>query len=72
MVWWGIFVFILPYLENLQYLSIIGPIWITILLLFITGIPTIEKRYDKKYENDKSYQKYKSSTSLLIPLPPKS
>jgi steroid 5-alpha reductase family enzyme len=71
LVWWGIFVFVLPYLEDIQYLSVAGPIWITTLLLFITGIPTIESRYDEKYADSKEYQEYKKGTSLLIPLPKK-
>lgn len=58
-------------LKDIQLLSVIGPIWITVLLLFITGIPTIESRYDKKYANSKKYQKYKKETSLLIPMPKK-
>lgn len=71
LMWWGIFIFVLPFLENIQFLSVIGPIWITALLLFITGIPTIESRYDKKYANSKEYQKYKKETSLLVPMPKK-
>jgi steroid 5-alpha reductase family enzyme len=71
LVWWGIFVFVAPYLEGLEYLVLAGPLWITTLLLFITGIPTIESRYDKKYADNSEYQEYKRKTSLLIPLPPK-
>lgn len=67
--WWGIFLFVVPYLSGWEYLTIIGPIWITILLLFITGVPTIEKRYDKKYKSNKKYQEYKCSTGLLFPKP---
>ena len=72
LVWWGIFIFVVPYLEGLEYLVLIGPLWITTLLLFITGIPTIESRYDIKYADNKEYQEYKRRTSLLIPLPSRS
>lgn len=70
--WWGIFVIALPYLSGLSYLTIIGPLFITYILLFVSGIPPLEKRYAKKFADNHQYKKYKENTSLLIPLPPKS
>lgn len=67
MVWWGLFVYAIPALAGLEYLSIIGPVFITVLLLFVSGIPTLEKKYDKKYGAD--WRRYKERTSILIPLP---
>jgi steroid 5-alpha reductase family enzyme len=58
-------------LKPIQYLTIIGPIFISSLLLFVTGIPTLEKKYQIRYKNDQKFIKYKKVTSLLIPLPPK-
>lgn len=70
LVWWGMFIYIYPFLSGISYLTIVGPIFITILLLFISGIPPLEKRHKEKYGDMKEYRKYKESTSLLIPLPP--
>ncbi|MBN1331381.1 DUF1295 domain-containing protein [Candidatus Dojkabacteria bacterium] len=67
--WWGIFIYVFPILDGLMLLGIFGPLTITTLILFVSGIPTIEKKYNEKYKNDKEYQKYKESTSILIPLP---
>jgi len=53
-------------------LTILAPIYLTILLLFVSGVPTIEKKYDHKYKDNQDYQRYKNSTSLIVPLPPKS
>ena len=69
--WWGIFIFTLPFLQGPSWLTIFGPISITFILLFVTGIPPLEKRYDSKYANNKNYQEYKKRTSILIPLPQK-
>ncbi|MFC1727281.1 DUF1295 domain-containing protein [Patescibacteria group bacterium] len=66
--WWGIFVFALPFLQGLSWLTIISPLFITFILLFVSGIPLLEKRYDSKYANNKKYQEYKKRTSILIPL----
>ncbi len=69
--WWGIFIFASPFLEGLSWLTIISPIFITYILLFVSGIPLLEKRYEKKYKNNKKYQEYRKKTSILIPLPQK-
>ncbi len=71
LVWWGIFIFVLPSFRDWSWINIIGPIFITCLLLFVSGIPPLEKRYQEKYANNKAYQDYKEKTSLLIPWPPK-
>jgi steroid 5-alpha reductase family enzyme len=57
------------YLSGWLWLSVIGPLWITFLLLFVTGIPTTEKSAEDKYGDKKEYKEYKKKTSLLIPWP---
>lgn len=65
--WWGLFIFTLPVQSGWSYLTIIGPIFITGLLLFVTGIPPLEKRYEQRYGDNEDYQQYKQNTSLLVP-----
>jgi steroid 5-alpha reductase family enzyme len=65
--WVGLFIAVIPYLSGLQYLFVISPIYITSLLLFVSGIPPLEERYQKKYGDNRKYQQYKQSTSILIP-----
>jgi steroid 5-alpha reductase family enzyme len=67
--WWGIFLYVFPFLSGYQYIAIIGPLFITLLLLFVSGVPLIEKKYDQRYKDNKEYQEYKKKTSLLIPWP---
>lgn len=67
--WVGIFIFSIPYLSNLYWFSIISPLFIAFILIFVSGIPPLEKRYDEKYKDNKSYKEYKRKTSLLVPLP---
>lgn len=67
LVWWGVFLAVVPVLESLEWLSLIGPLTITGLLLFVTGIPTLEKKYDRQYSDNPEYQRYKRRTSRLIP-----
>ena len=67
--WVGIFLFTVFYLNytNLIY-SLISPLFIIFLLLFVTGIPTIEKKYDVQFKNNKNYLLYKQKTNLLLPI----
>ncbi|XP_068305528.1 uncharacterized protein [Pyrus communis] len=69
-LWWGVFVASTPVLEGAEWLVILGPIFLTLLLLFISGIPLLEESADKKFGNIDEYRLYKRSTSPLIPLPP--
>ncbi|MDD3995458.1 MAG: DUF1295 domain-containing protein, partial [Bacilli bacterium] len=60
-MWWGIFLITIN--SSLGYFGIISPIFITFLLVFVSGIPLLEK----KYENNKEFQEYAKKTSKFIP-----
>lgn len=65
MQWWGVFLIALsvPY----GWMTIISPLTITFLLLKVSGIPMLEK----KWEKDKRFQAYKKRTSAFWPRIPK-
>ena len=62
--WWGAAIIALSYG---QLWGLLGAATITILIVKISGIPLLEKRY----EHDSAFQKYAKRTSVLLPLPPK-
>ncbi|HET7629739.1 MAG TPA: DUF1295 domain-containing protein, partial [Candidatus Saccharimonadales bacterium] len=64
--WWGIFIIALA--APLGWIGFIGPLVLTLLILFVSGIPLSEKRQAKK----PGWSYYKKRTSVLVPLPPKS
>jgi steroid 5-alpha reductase family enzyme len=72
LVWWGLFVYAVPVLHGAAYAVVIGPVFITLLLLFVSGIPLLERSADEKYGDDPAYRDYKRRTSILVPLPPRS
>ncbi|KAI9920074.1 hypothetical protein PsorP6_015650 [Peronosclerospora sorghi] len=49
--------------------AVLSPTFVAFLLLFVSGIPLLEKQADERWGETKAYQKYKAETSLLIPLP---
>ncbi len=63
--WWGIFLIALSISGAL--FTIIGPLTKTILILFVSGVPLLEK----KYIDRPGWAEYKKKTSVFIPLPPK-
>lgn len=67
LVWWGIFVMVLPYLSGFKYLVVLGPVFITLLLLFVSGVNLLEKSWKEKYGKEAYYQEYVRQTSLFIP-----
>ena len=70
-LWVGIAVIALPVLSGWGWVTLISPIFITILLTRISGVPMLEKRADEKWGGNSDYEEYKNNTPVLIPLPPK-
>ena len=63
--WWGIFVIAITKTNGI--FTIIGPLTITFLILFVSGVPLLEKKYFGRQD----FQDYKKRTSVFLPLPPK-
>lgn len=60
--------------ERALYATIVGAIVLTLLLMFVSGLPLSErpgakKRYESR-ENWDAYARYLNRTSILIPFPP--
>lgn len=66
--WVGIYLFTFNSLSiNYKLLGLVSPLFIITILLFVSGIPRLEEKADKKWGGDKEYQKYKRNTAVLIP-----
>jgi steroid 5-alpha reductase family enzyme len=72
LVWWGLFLCAVPVLHGAAFAVVAGPLFIMLLLLFVSGIPPLERSADEKYGSDPAYRGYKRRTSILVPLPPRS
>lgn len=71
LVWWGLFVYAVPFLHGAAFAVAIGPAFVCLLLLFVSGIPLLERSAEEKYGADPAYREYKRRTSILVPLPPR-
>jgi len=69
-LWIGVAVIALPVLEGWQWVTLISPLFVALLLTRVSGVPLLEKRADEKWGGQDDYEAYKAGTSVLIPLPP--
>ena len=72
LLWVGVAIIAIPVLSGWQWLTLISPIFVTILLTRVSGIPILEKLADEKWGGQAEYEDYKAKTSVLIPRPPAS
>jgi steroid 5-alpha reductase family enzyme len=70
-LWIGVAIAAAPVLRGWQWAAMISPVFITLLLTRISGVPLLEKRSDEKWGGQEDYEAYKELTSVLIPLPPR-
>ncbi|MBN2354667.1 DUF1295 domain-containing protein [candidate division KSB1 bacterium] len=66
-LWFGVTVIALPVLRGWQYITLISPLFVALLLTRISGIPLLEKRADEKWGGQADYEAYKKRTPALVP-----
>jgi steroid 5-alpha reductase family enzyme len=68
MVWVGLYIYCLPFLNGwLKLVGLASPIYIIGLLLFVSGVPLLEKAADVRWGKDPKYQEYKRRTAVIVP-----
>ena len=67
--WWGLWLVLCAtnVAVGYKFIGLIGPLAITTLILFVSGIPLLEK----KYADNPAYQAYTKKTSKFFPRSPK-
>ncbi len=65
LLWWGVYVIALSVPGG--WATVVGPMTITALILFVSGVPLAEAQM----AGNTDYEEYSRRTSKLVPLPPK-
>ncbi len=69
LVWIGLYIYGLTVFEGKEWLiGLASPLFIMTLLLFVSGIPLLEKSADERWGKDKAYQAYKKRVPKLLPV----
>lgn len=66
-LWIGVALIAIPVLQGWQWVAMISPLFVTLLLTRVSGIPLLEKKADAKWGGQAEYEEYKKNTPVLIP-----
>jgi steroid 5-alpha reductase family enzyme len=66
-LWVGVAIIALPVLQGWQWVALISPVFVTLLLTRVSGVPLLEAKADKKWGGQEDYEEYKKNTPVLIP-----
>ncbi|MGE0159845.1 MAG: DUF1295 domain-containing protein [Gemmatimonadales bacterium] len=66
-LWIGVALVALPAVEGWQLVTLISPVFVTLLLTKVSGVPLLEERAEAKWGDDPEYRAYKARTPVLVP-----
>ncbi|WP_282848855.1 DUF1295 domain-containing protein [Microbacterium oxydans] len=66
-IWVGVFVTAAPMLVGWQWVALLSPLFVILLLTRVSGIPLLEARAEKKWGDRADYVAYREQTPVLIP-----
>ena len=69
-LWTGMAIVAIPVLQGWQWATLISPIFVTLLLTRVSGVPLLEDKADQRWGGQNDYEDYKRRTPVLIPKPP--
>lgn len=66
-LWIGVALVALPVLTGWQYVGLLSPVLVALLLVRVSGIPLLEAKADARWGGQPDYEAYKAKTPVLIP-----
>ena len=67
LLWIGVAVIALPVLEGWQWIGLLSPVFVAVLILRVSGVPLLEAKADAKWGGQPDYEEYKRATPVLLP-----
>ncbi|NND40314.1 MAG: DUF1295 domain-containing protein [Pseudomonadales bacterium] len=67
LLWAGVALMAVPLLQGWQFVTLVSPLFVYLLLTRISGVPLLERSADERYGNDPAYIAYKQRTPVLFP-----
>ncbi len=69
LLWIGIAIIALPVLSGAQYITLLSPVFVVLLISRVSGIPMLENAADERWGGQADYEAYKAQTPVLVPMP---
>lgn len=66
-LWLGLAIAAVPSLEGWRWVALISPIFVTLLLTKLSGVPLLERRSEQRWGQDPAYGAYVDRTPILVP-----
>lgn len=66
-LWLGITLMALPVLSGWQYVTLVSPIFVILLLVKVSGVKLLEESGLQRWKDNTAYQEYMQTTPVLIP-----
>ncbi len=66
-IWVGVFITAAPVLTGWQWVAVLSPLFVILLLTRVSGIPLLAARAEKKWGDRADYIAYRDSTPVLVP-----
>jgi steroid 5-alpha reductase family enzyme len=66
-LWTGIAIIALPVLRGWQFVTLISPVFVYLLITRVSGVPLLEKKADARWGGEEAYEAYKGRTPVLVP-----
>lgn len=70
-IWVGVALVAAPVLRGWQWVTLVSPLFVALLLLRVSGVPLLEKKADERWGGQPDYEVYKARTPVLVPRPPR-
>jgi steroid 5-alpha reductase family enzyme len=71
LLWAGVAIVAVPVLAGAQWLTLLSPVFVWLLLSRISGVPMLERKADERWGGEPDYEAYKARTPALLPRPPR-
>ena len=71
LLWLGIAIIAVPVLSGWRWVALISPVFVTVLLTRISGVPMLERRAQERWGDEVAFRHYVAGTPVLIPRPPR-
>jgi steroid 5-alpha reductase family enzyme len=68
-LWVGVALVAAPVLSGWQWVTLVSPLFVFLLITRVSGVPMLEKAADERWGGREDYEAYKADTPVLVPLP---